>query len=120
MKEHFLTNHLLETEEKGFYSHLDSCVFRYRSFNEDTISALQDDRLYFSSPINFNDPYDCLPFVDYEKVCAEVNRNIFVGMDAYLDRIKESIPEVAFYVGEILKKDRDTYVNGLFSVCSRQ
>lgn len=115
MKEHFPTNHLLEIEEKGFYQHLDSCLFRYRSYNENTIKALQDDRLFFSSPINFNDPYDCLPFVDYEKVCAEVNRNIFIGMDAYLDRVKESIPEMAFFTREVLRKDRDRYINGLFN-----
>ena len=36
-------------------------IFKYRSFdsNGNSINLLQNNRLYFSSPIKFNDPFDC-------------------------------------------------------------
>jgi hypothetical protein len=34
-------------------------VFKYRPLNERTLSIIQDRKLYFSSPADFNDPFDC-------------------------------------------------------------
>ena len=34
-------------------------VFKYRPLNERTLSILRDRKLYFSSPADFNDPFDC-------------------------------------------------------------
>lgn len=40
-----------------------STIYRYRTFNETTISALCADKLYFSRPEAFNDPLDCKPTI---------------------------------------------------------
>lgn len=72
----------------------DNCLFRYRKLidgqAEQTITAFRQDRLYFSTPENFNDPFDNLMYIDklqlYKNVCA----NLLNGMDSYLEREKNS------------------------------
>lgn len=34
-------------------------IYKYQNFNSDTLRNLKAQSLYFSSPIKFNDPYDC-------------------------------------------------------------
>lgn len=34
-------------------------LYRYRAVNKDTLQSLADNRFWFSSPLNFNDPFDC-------------------------------------------------------------
>ena len=34
------------------------CLFRYRAYKEETLNALEKNRIYFSRPSYFNDPYD--------------------------------------------------------------
>ena len=45
-------------------------LFRYRICNENSFSALLDDRIYFCSPTKFNDPHDCLVYVDRNKLSS--------------------------------------------------
>lgn len=44
----------------------DDYLFRYRVPSGNTIEAFNEDRLYFSTPENFNDPYDSLFYIDKE------------------------------------------------------
>ena len=39
-------------------------LFRFRTFSEFTIDAFWKDYIYHSRPVNFNDPHDCLVYVD--------------------------------------------------------
>lgn len=39
-------------------------LFRYRSCNDDSISAFEEDKIFLVIPELFNDPYDCLPFIN--------------------------------------------------------
>ena len=90
---------------------LSSCLFRYRSVNNNTISALREDKVFFSSPISFNDPYDCLPFADFRKIAGEVHHNLIDGMDRYLEKIKPIIPEAAFLTYGNWNKRKDEMIN---------
>lgn len=52
-------------------------LFRYRSFDKDgyALNALKTNRLYFSKPAGFNDPHDCLVYIDFKSV-EESIRNV--------------------------------------------
>ena len=39
-------------------------LVRYRTISENNLNALKEDRLYYSTPANFNDPYDTLLYAD--------------------------------------------------------
>lgn len=39
-------------------------LYRYRKINEHTIDSLCRDQLFYSNPIDFNDPLDCRPVVE--------------------------------------------------------
>jgi hypothetical protein len=49
--------------------------YRYRSFSASTVESLCRDELYFASPADFNDPFDCKPVVEPDSD-AEVLRAI--------------------------------------------
>ena len=42
-------------------------MFKYRSCDEKSISAFQNDEIYAPLAFKFNDPYDCLPYCDKER-----------------------------------------------------
>ncbi len=54
-------------------------IYRYQPFDALSIDALCHDQLYFSDPLNFNDPLDCKPAVkqDSDKITL---RNILVSL----------------------------------------
>lgn len=43
-------------------------LFRYRICNENNFDALLNDKIFFSPANRFNDPYDCVPYVNMPKV----------------------------------------------------
>lgn len=45
--------------------------YRYRPINENAISALVNDKLFFSLPQHFNDPFDAMPYYDLSKIRAQ-------------------------------------------------
>ncbi len=54
-------------------------LYRYRQFNENTIREILKEELYFTSPLEFNDPFDSRPFIDtkasieeYKKLYKEI------------------------------------------------
>lgn len=49
-----------------------SRIFRYRKCNEASLNALLENKLYFSTPNMFNDPYDCLVYFDLNKIKSEI------------------------------------------------
>lgn len=43
-----------------------STVYRYRTFSSSTIDLLCNNELFFANPGDFNDPFDCAPFVEVD------------------------------------------------------
>lgn len=35
------------------------CIYKFQSFNQDSLRNLKNAQIYFSRPIDFNDPFDC-------------------------------------------------------------
>ena len=90
-------------------------LYRYRNFSEKNIDALVNDRLYFSIPEYFNDPYDNLVYADVEKIVMNVATHIGYGMKDYLERLnkKDPIlagPATAFWYGN----KREEFLQGFF------
>ena len=76
------------------------CIFRYRSVNECNLNALENNRLYFSTPENFNDPYDNLLYVNLEEICCNIWGNLCIGMDSYIEKISKTHSVEAFITHE--------------------
>lgn len=53
-------------------NNIPSTIFRYRKCNESSLNALLENKLYFSTPNMFNDPYDCLVYSDFNKIKSEI------------------------------------------------
>jgi len=60
------------------------CLYRYRSSNIQSLDALRHNRLFFSKPSEFNDPYDNLVYADSSRIVGEIIGNIKAGMDNYI------------------------------------
>lgn len=60
-------------------------VYRYRSCTDCAVDAFKKDRLYFSTPKYFNDPFDAVIHVNENKLLASILRNLDEGMVSYLD-----------------------------------
>lgn len=60
-------------------------VFRYRSGTDSAIDAFKNDRLYFSTPKHFNDPFDAVIHVNEEKLLASIFRDLDERMVSYLN-----------------------------------
>jgi hypothetical protein len=59
-------------------------LYRYQRFNSHTIENLINDELFGTKPISFNDPYDSLPHVDFNKVVDTLRENN--TLDSNIDR----------------------------------
>lgn len=70
-------------------------LFRYRSVTSNGFRALQENRLYFSKPTDFNDPYDSLLYVNGGEIMLSIAANINAGMDNYLEKLQKWNPSVA-------------------------
>lgn len=75
-------------------------LFRYRSVSEFSMSALLEDKIYFSKPIDFNDPYDCLYHVSATFV------DDLIAQEFSNEKILENIEKVRS--GEITLQDMKT------------
>lgn len=107
--------------EKQFENLYKNCIYRYRQANDKNIEALINERLYFSTPINFNDPFDNLIYANLLKIASNIYGNIQNGMDAYLEKLKQTDPMSAFIASEKLKGSRkekiiDNHINTIFNI----
>ena len=85
-------------------------LFRYRVCNEYSLDSFNKDTIYFNHASRFNDPYDCLVFIDNKKVLNEIdfiklenvlalnnalhsNANIESNQSEFLSKIKEVTPQ---------------------------
>lgn len=67
----------------------ENTLTRYRSCILQNIENLKKDRLYYSTPINFNDPFDTLLYANYFRILDDVAENLNIGMENYLKCLKE-------------------------------
>lgn len=73
---------------------------RFRPISLNNIDALKEDRLYYSTPNNFNDPYDTLIYANYLQIIQDIYFNLEIGMDSYLDNLKDKdIQNAKFLAG---------------------
>jgi len=88
---------------------IEDCLFRYRSFDKEgrNIDALKNGRLYFSSPMWFNDPYDSLVFAKADKIWGEMCLSFYYGMDQYIESVKKKYPEEAFVAYHFWNTDKE-------------
>ena len=92
-------------------------LYKYRSIDKNTKRIITDNELYFSSPADFNDPYDCN--IPIEKNSSEENirkhmlRNISESSEEELDRDVKRIKEDPNFLHEIIKK----YLNDFCGIC---
>lgn len=52
-------------------------LYQYQSFNNYSLINLKNSNIYFNSPLNFNDPYDCLHNVTYKSISDYQICNIY-------------------------------------------
>lgn len=67
----------------------ENTLVRYRPISFNNLEAFKDDRLYYSTPNNFNDPYDTLIYANYLQIVQDVSNNLEIGMDSYLNKLKD-------------------------------
>ncbi len=62
----------------------DNLLFRYRPNNDNSIDAFKNDRLYFSAPVHFNDPFDCVMHINQEMLISSILRDLDTGMEDFI------------------------------------
>ena len=55
-------------------------LFRYRNCDERVIEAFRENKIYFNTSNNFNDPYDCLVYCNIEQINNHIN-NMFIKQE---------------------------------------
>lgn len=63
-------------------------IYKYQSFNYESLKNLKAQSLYFSSPLKFNDPYDCAIYAGVKEL-SDIEINSI--RDAYTN--KEDVPQ---------------------------
>ena len=63
-------------------------IYKYQSFNYESLKNLKAQSLYFSSPLKFIDPYDCAIYADVKEL-SDIEINSI--RDAYTT--KEDVPQ---------------------------
>lgn len=83
----------MKQDKKDIQGNISSSFFsdtlvRFRAISFNNLEALKNDRLYYSTPNNFNDLYDTLIYANYLQILQDVSHNIENGMDSYLEQLK--------------------------------
>ena len=68
-------------------------LFHYRRCTEYTIEAFRENKIYFNTASNFNDPYDCLVYCDMEKINSQISN---MTMIPNLERVQRNINTAGF------------------------
>lgn len=87
-------------------------IYRYRKLdNNDKIAleAFLEDKLFFSTPANFNDPFDCLMYYDkkslFEKGIRDIRNNMLEYMSQNIDNPIIQDPLVQLHIFNALSSD---------------
>lgn len=75
-------------------------LIRFRPISPNNLDSLKSDRLYYSTPNNFNDPYDTLIYANYIQILRDINFNLENGMEHYLKKLNDKdIPNAKLIAG---------------------
>ena len=78
-------------------------LFRYRIGDERSINAFMEDKLYFSTPEYFNDPFDSYAYVNYNNLFGNINFDLDNSLEDFLEKNQlEIFPLVTNYNKEYL------------------
>ena len=59
---------------KYIYDNTPKSLFHYRRCSEQSIEAFRENKLFFNTASNFNDPYDCLLRFDKKFIYDSINK----------------------------------------------
>lgn len=88
----------IEFDNHNAITFLSNTFCRYRAINSNSLNALKNDKLYFSTPgESFNDPFDNLIYANPIKILFDIYKEIHLNMDDYIEQQKsESFYRSAF------------------------
>lgn len=95
-----------------------NCIFRYRKIdsNGNNLTALKNNRLYFSTPRNFNDPYDNLMYINVDRIVSDVERSLSDNMNDYIRDLKRTDEMMACFAETVWDgEDRECQVEGFLN-----
>ena len=92
--------------------HMPKTIFKFYSFNQNSLKCIESNKVYLNSPENFNDPYDCFIcsnendfvktfFIEYIKRNGYVQSGVIT--ESEFEKIKDSYPDDEFIAGHYLK-----------------
>jgi hypothetical protein len=107
---------LLKLDEKSIYeafklkmSKVPNKLFRYQAFKSDSYQSFVRDNIYLSNPRNFNDPFDCLAYFNFDKSLFSYNKALTSTNESNLI---EYFKEAMFYVIQAIqigKSENEAY-----------
>jgi hypothetical protein len=132
MKKNYRIRKLKDKEKDliNFYieiSNDDFSLYRYRSCNENSIGAFYNDKLTYTAPKHFNDPYDVSLRYDFKKVVQGVTEYVNAGdysiaIEKYEflyyseDTMQKKIEKIVkYYFEELLKSMKSSTFISCFS-----
>lgn len=63
--------------------HKKNCVVKYRAADKRSIEALRQGKLFFSSALGYNDPYDTLMYINYHGLNDSIGGNLWHFLPTY-------------------------------------
>jgi hypothetical protein len=92
------------------FEHTPKNLYRYRSFNENSISALLSDKIGASKPNTFNDPYDSYPGVNVSDIHVALREHLDSKViEQYLPTEKLTEYVVSAY-NDVILKGNNNYI----------
>lgn len=118
-RDRLLSANMTEEEKRqvlaGIY--IINCVVRYRSLDgikkQQVFEAIQKKKLFFSTAVGYNDPFDSLGFIDLSQIENNIKRSLYGGMEHFLENYDE-LPDYHRTLAKSLwekEKIRDDTVN---------
>ena len=71
--------------------HKNNCVVKYRADDERAIQAVRDGKLFFSSALGYNDPYDTLMYIDYVQLSDYIGGILWHSLLKYGEHQRDKI-----------------------------
>lgn len=90
---------------------MENLLFRYRNEDENSINAFEDNKLYFSIPDYFNDPFDSVAYINQKNLKSRIEKDLDEHMLEYLNNATNQLFSLvtSFNRGKLyeLSKDED-------------
>ncbi|MDQ0885929.1 hypothetical protein QFZ81_001017 [Paenibacillus sp. V4I9] len=73
-----INNKLIKMEEAMLfkYEHIPTSLYKYRAVNEFSLKNLEEDTVWVTNAVNFNDPYDCALNMEFNYLEERIKRAI--------------------------------------------